>query len=85
MSEKIKVKLKGFDPAPHVVFWVERRPDGRPDQLWNHGAKESVFLHDRFEIVENKNEAERLYYKLAFNESTHAAGFSRIETSTDWT
>lgn len=86
MSEKTIVKLNGFDPVPHVVYWVERRPDGQPDQLWSDDLPSGpVYLHDRFEIFENKHEAERKYYKLAFNPTTHCAGFSRIETSTDWT
>lgn len=72
------------DYRPFVVYWVERRPDGRPDQLWADDIPEPVFLHDRFEIFETKAGAMEKYENLIGDSSTHAAGFSEVQTATDW-
>ena len=68
----------------YVVFYTERLSRGEPDQLWSDDGP--VYLHDHWEICEDKREAVEMYRQLISRDSTHNAGIAPIseEYSTDW-
>jgi hypothetical protein len=71
----------------YVVFYTERLPHGEPDQLWaNDLVTGPVYLHDRWEVCDDKEEAVKVYRQLIDRDSTHNAGIAPIseEYSTDW-
>ena len=81
----MEVKEKGS--KMYVVFYTERLSHGEPDQLWSNDlASGPVYLHDRWEVCEEKEEAVKVYRKLIDRDSTHNAGIAPIseEYSTDW-